>query len=241
MTQYKVKLDIFEGPLDLLLYLVKKNEVDIYHIPMVEITDQYLKYLELMEILDLEIAGEFLWMAANLIYIKSKTLLPPDEVVEGEEEDDLDPRQELIRQLLEYKKFKEVSGVLQKKEEARRLYFPREAVHQADFSELPLDLGETQILDLLNAFSEILKKVQIREDLNQIFDEEVSVEQKMIFIEERMSLKPMLEFKELFSDLSSRMEMVATFLALLELIRLKKLKVVQETHFQNIQIQRTAL
>lgn len=239
MTDYKVHLEVFEGPLDLLLYLVKKAEVDIYHIPIVEITDQYLKYLELMKMLDLEIAGEFLWMASNLIYIKSKMLLPPEERQEEEEEEELDPKAELIRQLIEYKKFKEAAGALEKLEETRRLYFPREAVVTEETSEQNLDLGSVSLFDLLSAFSEVLQKVQVREDLRRIFEEEVSVDDKIDFIEKTVSQTESFHFRELFAQASSRMEIIATFLALLELIRLKKVKVFQKQSFEDILIQRT--
>src|SRR5574341_298815 len=221
MDDYKVHLEVFEGPLDLLLYLVKKAEVDIYHIPIVEITDQYLKYLELMKMLDLEIAGEFLWMASNLVYIKSKMLLPAEERPE-EEEEEIDPKAELIRQLIEYKKFKEAADSLEKLEETRRLYFPREALITDETSEASLDLGSISLFDLLSAFSEVLQKVQVREDLKKIFEEEVSVDEKIGFIEKIVSQTESFRFRELFIKASSRMEIIATFLALLELIGLKK-------------------
>jgi segregation and condensation protein A len=240
MTDYKVHLEVFEGPLDLLLYLVKKAEVDIYHIPIVQITDQYLKYLELMKMLDLEIAGEFLWMASNLIYIKSKTLLPLEERQEDEDDEELDPKTELIRQLIEYKKFKEVAENLEKMEETRRLYFPREALMSNEISEPSLDLGSISLFDLLNAFSEVLQKVQVREDLRKIFQEEVSVDEKIEFIEKMISHTESFQFQELFAKASSRMEVIATFLALLELIRLKKIKVYQQESFGNILIKRAA-
>lgn len=240
MNDYKVKLEIFEGPLDLLLYLVKKAEVDVYHIPIVEITDQYLKYIDLMKMLDLDIAGEFLWMASNLIYIKSKMLLPPEDRQE-EEEEDLDPRSDLIRQLIEYKKFKEVANALGELEEKRQLYFPREATPDNEALEAPLNLGNVNLFDLLNAFSEVLQKLQVREDLKKIFQEEVSVEKKIEFIEKMMMETSSFAFKDLFVNLSSRMEIVATFLAVLELIRLKKIRVFQNENFSNIQIERARL
>lgn len=238
MIQCKVKLDIFEGPLDLLLYLVKKSEVDIYHIPIVEITDQYLKYLDLMKTLDLEIAGEFLWMAANLIYLKSKMLLPIEQQEEEEEDEEFDPHSELIRQLIEYKKFKEAADGLKKMEEARSLYFPREATPEMDSHDFAADLGEVSIFDLLNAFSKILEKVQIRENLNKLFEEEVSVEGKILMIEEMLSSRFSFVLEDFFSGNVSRMELVATFLAVLELIRLKRIRVTQDNNFGNIFVQR---
>ncbi len=240
MEDYKVKLEIFEGPLDLLLYLVKKTEVDIYHIPIVQITDQYLKYLELMKMLDLDIAGEFLWMASNLIYIKSKMLLPPDERPEEEIEDEMDPHQELIRQLLEYKKFKEAAESLEEMEEKRKQYFPREASLEVDSSDISLDLKPVSLFDLLSAFSEILQKIGVRESLKKIFEEEVSVEKKIEMIDKMISVAGSFAFQELFAETSSRMEIIATFLAVLELIRLKRIKVAQSEAFGNILIQRNA-
>ncbi len=240
MEDYKVKLEIFEGPLDLLLYLVKKTEVDIYHIPIVQITDQYLKYLELMQMLDLDIAGEFLWMASNLIYIKSKMLLPPDERPEEEIEDEMDPHQELIRQLLEYKKFKEAAESLEEMEEKRKQYFPREASLEVDSSDISLDLKPVSLFDLLSAFSEILQKIGVRESLKKIFEEEVSVEKKIEMIDKMTSVAGSFAFQELFAETSSRMEIIATFLAVLELIRLKRIKVAQSEAFGNILIQRNA-
>jgi len=238
MEDYKIKLDVFEGPLDLLLYLVKKAEVDVYDIPILSITDQYLKYIELMKMLDLEIAGEFLWMASNLIYIKSKMLLPPDERLEETEEDEMDPRAELIRQLIEYKKFKEAAGYFEKMEGERKLYFTREAGLEIENPDPALDLGTLNLFDLLNAFSGVLQKIQVREDLKKIFDEEVSVEKKIEYIEKMLILTPVFAFQDLFVKVTTRMEVIATFLALLELIRQKKATVKQDANFENIMIER---
>jgi segregation and condensation protein A len=238
MEDYKIKLDVFEGPLDLLLYLVKKAEVDVYDIPILSITDQYLKYIELMKMLDLDIAGEFLWMASNLIYIKSKMLLPPDERQEETEEEEMDPRAELIRQLIEYKKFKEAAGYFEKMEGERKLYFPREAGLEIENPDPALDLGTLNLFDLLNAFSSVLQKIQVREDLKKIFDEEVSVEKKIEYIDKMLILTPVFAFQDLFVKVTSRMEVIATFLALLELIRQKKARVKQDANFGNIMIER---
>src|SRR5437879_11424156 len=148
-TDYKVKLEIFEGPLDLLLYLIKKDEIDIYDIPIERITKQYLEYMDLFKILDLDVAGEFVVMAANLIYIESRSLLPvsqqpPDEMAEED-----DPRWELVRQLLEYKKFKDAAATLQQRELARENLFARTSEKPGFASERPI--GEVSIFDLINA------------------------------------------------------------------------------------------
>jgi segregation and condensation protein A len=166
-------------------------------------------------------------------------LLPPEERPE-EDEEEIDPKAELIRQLIEYKKFKEAASTLEKMEETRRLYFPREAVITEETSEQNLDLGSVSLFDLLSAFSEILQKVQVREDLKRIFEEEVSVDDKIDFIERSISQKESFHFRELFEKVSSRMEIIATFLALLELIRLKKVRVFQKQSFADILIQRAA-
>ena len=237
MDAYKIQLNVFEGPLDLLLYLVKKTEVDVHDIPIVEITDQYLKYLELMKTLDLDIAGEFLWMAANLIYIKSKMLLPPEERPAEEEEENLDPRSELIRQLLEYKRFKEAADELQALEEKRRLFFPKEAVSGDEDQNSSLNLGNVGLFDLLNAFALVLQKLHVRDDLDKIFKEEVSVEEKISYIESTLQTQKSMAFEELFRGAASRMEVVVTFLALLELIRLKKILAKQSLNFGNILIE----
>ena len=152
---YKVKLDVFEGPLDLLLYLIKKNEIDIYDIPIASITEQYLEYIDLMRMLDLNIAGEFLVMAATLIHIKSKMLLPPDEKELLPEEEE-DPREELVRRLVEYKKFKEVAGILQDLEGQRKKMFTRDIPFEVEPGEV---FFEASLFDLITAFTRVLKDV----------------------------------------------------------------------------------
>ena len=167
---YKVKLEVFEGPLDLLLYLIKKNEIDIYDIPIAEITEQYLEYLELMRMLDLNIAGEFLVMAAKLIHIKSKILLPPEEkeVLPEEEED---PREELVRRLLEYKRFKEVAGVLQDLEGQRKKMFTRATSVEPGSEE---KFFEASLFDLITALTRVLKDVP-KEVFQEIVRDEFTV------------------------------------------------------------------
>ncbi len=231
---YKVKLEVFEGPLDLLLYLIKKDEIDIYDIPIERITKQYLAYMDLFKILDLDVAGEFVVMAANLIYIKSRSLLPVSQQPPEEEADEADPRWELVRQLLEYKKFKEAAEHLQTRAQVQENLFSR-SPEKPDFTgERPL--GEVSIFDLLNAFQTMLKRVNLKEDLREIFEENFTVSDKIDLILKMIATGVALTFSELFAQAASRTEIVVTFLALLELIRLKQLRVVQPDVFSEIEL-----
>ncbi|MDP2921253.1 MAG: segregation/condensation protein A [Candidatus Omnitrophota bacterium] len=230
---YKVKLEVFEGPLDLLLYLIKKNEIDIYDIPISSITEQYLEYLDLMRMLDLNIAGEFLVMAATLIHIKSKMLLPPDEkeVLPEEEED---PREELVRRLLEYKKFKEVAGILQDLEGQRKKMFTRDIPFEAEPGEV---FFEASLFDLITALTRVLKDVP-KDIFQEIVKDEFTVEQKVHDLLHMLVKSPALSLFELFKNSKNKLEVIATFLAVLELIRLKEVIVVQKQNFSDIEIVR---
>ncbi len=235
---YKVKLDVFEGPLDLLLYLIKRDEVDIYDISIERITKQYLEYIEAFQMLDIELAGEFIVMAANLLYIKSRTLLPVDQQMAEEDAEEDDPRWELIRQLIEYKKFKEAANRLREREAAQENLFPRIAVAP----ELPastenLMVDEVGIFDLIRAFQNILKRRAARtEDLREIFAENFSVSDKIEHLVNLTRSGVSLRFEEIFSEAASRTEIVVTFLAMLELIRMKQLRVRQDGQFGEIWI-----
>ncbi len=228
---YKVKLEVFEGPLDLLLYLIRKNEIDIYDIPIANITEQYLEYIELMRMLDLNIAGEFLVMAATLIHIKSKMLLPPEEkeILPEEEED---PREELVRRLLEYKKFKEAAGVLQDLEGQRKKMFTRTAVFELDSGE---KFFEASLFDLITALTRALKDVP-KEVFQKIVKDEFTVEQKVHDLLHMLVKKPLIYLSELFKNAKNKMEIIATFLAVLELIRLKEVLIVQKKSFGEIEL-----
>jgi len=235
--EYKVKLEIFEGPLDLLLYLVKKDEVDIYEISLERITQQYLQFIEAFKMLDLEIAGEFLVMASNLLYLKSRSLLPVDQQPPDEEAEEDDPRWELIRQLVEYKKFKEAAAALGQREALQSSVFARMAESTEPPAERPL--GEVSIFDLINAFSNVLKRIASKsEDLREIFAENFSVSDKIDLIMKMIGSGVPLKFTELFSGAASRSEIVVTFLALLELVRLKQVRCVQEGPFGDIELRR---
>lgn len=235
---YKVKLDVFEGPLDLLLYLIKKEEADIFDIPIAKLTEQYLQYLEYMKLLDLNIAGEFIVMAATLMHIKSRMLLPPEELPPEEIEEE-DPRAELVRRLIEYQRFKEAAGELANMESRRSLVFPR-AVDEAQYidqSEGPY--FEASIFDLINAFSTILKSVS-RETFLEIVKDEFTVEEKIHGLIHLLAERPVVNFREIFGKSKNKLEMIATFLALLELIRQKEILVRQRQLFGEIEVVRNA-
>lgn len=236
MSEYKVKFEVFEGPLDLLLYLIKKQEVDIYQVNLTQLATQFIEYIEVMRVLDLEIAGEFLVMASTLMYIKSRELLPVDKQVEVEEEDEgEDPRWELIRQLVEYKKFKDAAAQLGQLEERQENVYRREAPKPVFETEIPKP--DVSIFDLINAVNTILKRVAQREgESREIFEDKWSVSEKIEMLAKLIAEKLRLKFSELFEGATSRTEVVVTFLAMLELIRLKQVICVQPDHFAEIEI-----
>ena len=222
-----VKLKIFEGPLDLLLHLIRNHKVEIYDIPMAEITAQYLEYLELMKNLNLDIASEFLVMAATLTHIKSRMLLP---VTEEEEED---PRDELIQRLLEYQRYKEASLKFRDMRDKRALLRSREP---ADGPQTREEVFlEVSIFELLKAFREVIVQVAREQDL-LIRTDQFSVVDKMSELMEALKGEKSLVFQEFFRKGSSRSELVATFLALLELVRLRMVRLSQKGHGEPIRI-----
>ncbi|HEX8077986.1 MAG TPA: segregation/condensation protein A [Chthoniobacterales bacterium] len=235
-TDYKVKLEVFEGPLDLLLYLIKRDEIDIYDISLERITKQYLEYLQAFKELNIDIAGEFIVMAANLIYLKSRSLLPVDQQPPDEEAQEDDPRWDLIRQLIEYKKFKEAAAQLQARALEQDRMFSRAGLKVVDFASAPLPLGEVGIFQLINALQTVIKRVEAREDLQQVFGEHFTVSDKIESILRQVASGVTLKFSELFAQMASRVEIVVTFLALLELIRLKQVRAMQSNPFDEIEI-----
>lgn len=241
MAEYKVKFEVFEGPLDLLLYLIKKEEVDIYDVNLTQLATQFIEYIEVMRLLDLEIAGEFLVMASTLMYIKSRELLPLDKQVqpEGEEEGE-DPRWELIRQLVEYKKFKDAATQLQTLEARQENIFPRLPAKPQFAAEAPAKPDVT-LFDLVNAVNAILKRVGQRDDMRDVFEDRWTVSEKIELVLKAITERTSLKFSELFAGAMSRTEVVVTFLALLELIRLKQLAAVQAEAFGEIEICRAAV
>ena len=234
-TDYKVKLEVFEGPLDLLLYLIKRDEIDIYDISIERITRQYLEYLQVFKELKIDIAGEFVVMAANLIYLKSRSLLPLDQQPPEEDAEEDDPRWDLIRQLIEYKKFKEAAAQLHDRALEQERIFTRDG-GSAAISGAPLPLHEVGIFQLIHAFQEVIKRVEAQEDLQEIFGERFSVSDKIEKILERVGDGAPVRFSELFGQIVSRVEIVVTFLALLELIRLNQVRAMQRKMFDEIEI-----
>jgi segregation and condensation protein A len=234
-SDYKVKLEIFEGPLDLLLYLIKRDEIDIYEISLERITRQYLEYLQAFKELKIDVAGEFVAMAANLIYLKSRSLLPVDQQPPEEDADEQDPRWDLIRQLIEYKKFKEAAAELNVRALEQERVFAREGVAAKDVDQ-PLRLGEVGIFQLINAFQSVIKRVEARQNVQEIFGEHFTVSDKIDMILERVANGAALRFSELFGAIVSRVEVVVTFLALLELIRLRQVRAIQKNLFDDIEI-----
>ena len=234
-TDYKVKLEVFEGPLDLLLYLIKRDEIDIYDISIERITRQYLDYLQAFKELKIDIAGEFVVMAANLIYLKSRSLLPLDQQPPEEDAEEDDPRWDLIRQLIEYKKFKEAAAQLHDRALEQERIFTRDG-GSAAISGAPLPLHEVGIFQLIHAFQEVIKRVEAQEDLQEIFGERFSVSDKIEKILERVGDGAPVRFSELFGQIVSRVEIVVTFLALLELIRLNQVRAMQRKMFDEIEI-----
>ncbi len=233
-ADYKVKLEVFEGPLDLLLYLIKQDEIDIYDISIERITRQYLEYLQAFKELNIELAGEFIVMAANLIYLKSRSLLPVDQQPPEEDTDEDDPRWDLIRQLIEYKKFKEAAEELHQRELEQERIFAREGGPSPTAQE-SLRLGEVGIFQLINAFQAVIKKIEARQDVQEIFGERFSVSEKIETILRRVAAGS-IRFSDLFGAAVSRIEVVVTFLALLELIRLKQVRAIQKNIFEEIEI-----
>jgi len=238
MSDYKVKFEVFEGPLDLLLYLIKKEEVDIYDVNLTQLATQFIEYIEVMRLLDLEIAGEFLVMASTLMYIKSRELLPLEQQVETEGEDEgEDPRWELIRQLVEYKKFKDAAAQLQTLEARQENVFPRLPA-RPEFAAEPLGKSDASLFDLLNAVNAILKRVALQPDSRDVFEDRWTVSEKIELLMKAIAERAALKFSELFAGAMSRTEVVVTFLALLELIRLRQLVAVQPEAFGEIEIRR---
>ena len=230
--EYKVKLEKFEGPLDLLLFLIKKEEINIYDIPIAKITEQYLEYIRILEFLNLELAGEFLVMAATLMRIKARMLLPrqPDEV-----EEEADPRIDLVQALLEYQRYKEASTQLEAMEYQRRLLFVRP---EAVSGEEPPDLEITfNLFDLICAFKKVLERAEVR--YLEVKPEEISLEERIEFLKEKIDKAEVVAFADLFDSASTRLDLVVTFLALLEILRLGLATVKQTRTFGEIWIHRS--
>ncbi len=228
---YTVKLEVFEGPLDLLLHLIRRNQVDIYDIPIATITDQYLDYLNMMRSLNLDVAGEFLLMAATLLQIKSKTLLPLPPEEEAEEGED--PRAELVNRLLEYQKYKEMAARLHERDMLDRDIFVQG--NQAEGSE-DRGLVEVGVFELIEALKDVLNRASIEAAYDITLDR-ITIEERIAQILEAVNLERSgLLFSALFSGVSSKEDIIVTFLALLELIKMRMIKVYQRAPFGPIEI-----
>jgi len=229
-TSYAVKLPTFEGPLDLLLHLIKTNEINIYDIPIALITQQYLDYLKMMKTLNLSIAGEFIVMAATLIYIKSKMLLPVEEMPLEEQEED--PRVELVRRLLEYKQFKEAAITLAEREQEWRDVFRRE---EKGGNGHEVTLADLNLFDLLDALQKVLERVPSKRSVDILIDE-LTVKDRMSVILSGLEAADGIDFLSLFETDRTRAAIIVTFLALLELIRLRLVWAQQNDLFGPIRI-----
>lgn len=220
----RVQLPIYEGPLDLLLHLIRKDDLSIADIPIASITEQYLAALELMQGLDLDVSGEYLVMAATLLHIKSKTLLPPEEGGEEEDDEGGDGREELVRRLLEYERFKNAARDLEEREILNRDVFARQGrsapVREVSFEQL-------SVFDLMSALQRVLERFP-EPSVHTVVQETVSVRERMTGILDELGRRTSVLFHELFDAAGSRMEVVVTFLALLELIRIRAVNAVQE-------------
>src|SRR5256712_8405072 len=233
---YPVKLEQFEGPLDLLLHLIKKNEVNIYDIPIALITAQYLETIEFMQELNLDIAGEYLVMAATLIHVKSKMLLPRRETAAGVEGDGEDPRDALVRRLLEHQKYKAAAGLLHEREQVRSAQWlrPDERVAAIAGDEYEPEL-EVDLFSLLTAFQAVVERAKQRPKM-VLPSEQIPVEVRIDQLLARLSETEAIGFEELFADAQDRAGLIVTFLALLEMIRLKLIRVFQSGSFGPIRV-----
>ena len=232
--EYRVRLEMFEGPLDLLLYLIQVNEIDIYDIPIARITEEYLRCLATMQELDLEVAGEFLVIAATLIHIKSRMLIPPEEL-QGEEPPEEDPRKELVERLLEYKRFKGTAMTLEELESRQQLLYARPVDPSTAVGEERL---EVSLSELLRAFATVMQRMPEAGALEMTPDA-ITVAERMVALLDRLSLESPLPFVALFDESATRSVLITTFLALLELLRQGLLRARQSGSGKEITIYRS--
>ena len=233
----EVKLKLYEGPLDLLLDIIRKNEIDIFDIPMIQVTEQYMEYLNTMKMLNLDIAGEFLVLAATLVYIKSRMILPQEQ--EKMEEEGQDPREELVRKLLEYQAYKEAAKELGSLEAERSLEFARQIADHyfkgLSPEDTEIDSLSANIYDLVAAFQKVLKSAG-QGVFHEVFQEVITIEEKIEEIKMLLNSKPEINFVELFPPEYSRNELIVTFLAILELAKSKLIRIIQKVRFGDIMI-----
>ena len=232
----RVQVEIFEGPLDLLLHLIKKNEVSISDIPIATITEQYLATLEVMQAFNLDVAGEFLVMAATLIHIKSRMLLPLTDAEEDEEEG-ADPREELVRRLLEYQRFKDAADQLERREVLTRDVFVRSV---APAEEVPAPgFREVSVFELLTALKQVLDRLP-KDVVHEVMLDKITVREKMTLLLDHLHAQGKTLFESLFAEVKTRMEVVVTFLAMLELVKVRAIRIFQEEATGPIQIEAAA-
>lgn len=239
VTEINIKLDIFEGPLDLLLHLIQQMEIDIYDIPIATITEQYMSYIHTMKTLELAVAGEYLVMAATLMAIKSKTLLPVQEAIIEDEYWEEDPRDELVNQLLEYRKYKYAAEQLTEKAQERSLYYTKEPVAVDDLigQEKPLKRGQVKKIDLFRAMEKILERKKFSEKVEKtITPDDTTIEERIIFIEERLKQHHKGCSFESFFETPSKTEVVTTFMALLEMMKNGQIVAQQEGNYETIML-----
>ena len=229
---YSIKVPAFEGPLDLLLHLIKQNKIDIYDIPISVITKQYLEYIELMKELNLDIASEFLVMAATLIYIKSRMLLPQDETISHEEQED--PRAELVQRLLEYQAYKEASAVFRERENIWLNAFSRPSTDNKVTLDPDLHLFDINLFDLIGALKKILSKAP--QEIIKIVRETLTVKDRIAMILDKMEYEHITKFEDLFKEDKTKLQIIVTFLALLEILRLGLVRAYQDRDFGTIWI-----
>ena len=229
----RVQLEIFEGPLDLLLHLIKKNEVSISDIPIATITEQYLATLEVMQTFNLDVAGEFLVMAATLIHIKSRMLLPMADD-EDDEEEGTDPREELVRRLLEYQRFKDAADQLERRELLTRDVFVR-SVAPAEAIPAP-GFRDVSVFELLTALKRVLDRLP-KDAVHEVMLEKITVREKMTLLLDQLRTQRKILFESLFAEVMTRMEVVVTFLAMLELVKVRAIRIFQEEATGPIQIE----
>ncbi|HLP01394.1 MAG TPA: segregation/condensation protein A [Opitutaceae bacterium] len=239
-TDYRIKLQVFEGPLDLLLFLIRKNELDIYDIPIEQVTKQYLEALYAMGELKLELAGEFFVMAATLMEIKSRMLLPKHQQAvdpEAEEDEELDPRWELVHQLIQYKKFKDAAAGIAEMIGTRQAMLERAQVQQ-NLAANDRPLRPSDRIELWNAFNQVLRRLAEKLVVGDIKDDNLTVVDQMEMILKRIAFEPRFTFSSLLPGKTSLRNLVATFIAVLELTRMLKIRVSQDKHFEDITIER---
>ncbi len=241
-----IKIENFEGPFDLLLHLIKKNKMNIYDIKIYEITEQYLQYVNNMKDMDLDTASEFIVMAASLIEIKSKMLLPKTQLNEDDNEDEKDPRRELVDKLLQYKKFRAAAEFLKKREIGLEKMFGKkpEIIEQMNMNtSLEQFLKGITMLDLYRIYSQLMDNYVNKLNKGNVMDREISLDKfklqdKMLYIREIIQAKPQIRFSVVLKNCSFKIEKVVTFLALLELIKLKVVSVIQYENFEEIYVER---